>query len=592
MAVLSAENSIGAPLRGRKGAAFKRWKKLEDDRSSWRTQWQEISDYLLPRRGRYLIESQNTKGRKRNTNIIDNTGGQSLRVLSAGMMSGLTSPARPWFRLKAAHADVMQGEGVKAYLGEVETKMRAVLASSNFYNSISSVYSELGAFGTSVLYRRRHPDTLVNYRTLTAGEYAIAENDYNQVDTMAREFTMTVSQIVEQFVWNPLTEDFEWEKASKQVKLLWQQKSYDQLISVIHMIQPRRNNERDLSRMDGVNRPYADLYMEKGSDEDTLLREDGFDRKPFFAVRWDVLGGDVYGVSPGMEHLGDIKQLQHEQRRKAQAIDKMVNPPMTAPNSLKGKPTTVLPGGTTYVDPLNGGAGFAPAYQVTPRISELLQDIQEVQARISRGFYADLFAMMISSDRRNITATEVAERHEEKLVQLGPVLQRLNSEFLDPIIGDLYLILLEDGQLPEIPEALEGVDLNITYVGLLAQAQEAAAAATMERTLAFAGNLIGVAEDIMDNFDTDESVREYAEILGNSPKVLREVGERDKIRANRAAAAQQAQQMEQAQMAAAAMGDAAGAAKTLSETDSTSPNALTTLLGGTGRGATADAGIR
>lgn len=120
-----------------------------------------------------------------------------------------------------------------------------------------------------------------------------------------------------------------------------------------------------------------------------------------------------------MDHLPDVRQLQHQQKRKAQAIDKMVNPPMTAPTSLKGKPSTVLPGQTTYVDPIQGNTqGFVPAYLVQPRIQEMMVDIQEVQNRIQRGFYADLFAMMINSDRRQMTATEVVERHEEKLVLL------------------------------------------------------------------------------------------------------------------------------------------------------------------------------
>jgi len=186
--------------------------------------------------------------------------------------------------------------------------------------------------------------------------------------------------------------------------------------------------------------------------------------------------------------------------------------------------------------------------------------------------------MMINSDRRQMTATEVAERHEEKLVLLGPVLQRLNTEFLDPMIEDTFLIALEEGLLPEAPEALRGVDIKVKYVSLLAQAQEATAAASMERTFGFAGNLVGVAPDILDNFDMDEAVREYAEILGGSPKILRERQDRDAIRQQRAQAQQQAAQAEQAMMAAQAGAQGAQAAKLLSETDTTNPNALTQLL--------------
>lgn len=573
MVAQTPENLMNSSLKGKRGAIFLRWKRLEDDRSSWRSHWIEISDYLIPRRGRYLIESQSTKGRKRSTKIVDNTAGQALRTLSAGMMSGMTSPARPWFRLQTPDPDMMEGAGVKDWLGQCERIIRNILTRSNFYNSASTIYTELGAFGTAALYRRRHPTDIVSYRPFTAGEYVIAENEYGEVDTLGREFTMSVSQIVEQFViQRDGSED--WSNVSKAVKRLWDQKNYDERIEVIHLIQPRRMEDRDLSRpLDPKNKPFMDVYMEKGADGDKLLQENGFDRFPAYCPRWDVLGGDVYGVSPGMEHLGDVKQLQHEQRRKAQAIDKMVNPPMVGSLSLKGKPSTVLPGGTTYVDPQQGTQGFQPAYLVQPRVNELMMDIQEVQNRIQRGFYADLFAMMINSDRRMMTATEVAERHEEKLVLLGPVLQRLNTELLDPLIEDVFMFALEAGILPPPPPVLEGVELEVKYISLLAQAQEAVAAASIERTFSFAGNLSAVFPEIVDNLDADEAIRNYGEILGTSPEILRDVDEVAAIRAARREQQQAEQQMMQLQQGAQA-------AKVLSEADTQTPNALTSLLQG------------
>ena len=573
MVAQTPENLMNSSLKGKRGAIFLRWKRLEDDRSSWRSHWIEISDYLIPRRGRYLIESQSTKGRKRSTKIVDNTAGQALRTLSAGMMSGMTSPARPWFRLQTPDPDMMEGAGVKDWLGQCERIIRNILTRSNFYNSASTVYTELGAFGTAALYRRRHPTDIVSYRPFTAGEYVIAENEYGEVDTLGREFTMSVSQIVEQFViQRDGSED--WSNVSKAVKRLWDQKNYDERIEVIHLIQPRRMEDRDLSRpLDPKNKPFMDVYMEKGADGDKLLQENGFDRFPAYCPRWDVLGGDVYGVSPGMEHLGDIKQLQHEQRRKAQAIDKMVNPPMVGSLSLKGKPSTVLPGGTTYVDPQQGTQGFQPAYLVQPRVNELMLDIQEVQNRIQRGFYADLFAMMINSDRRMMTATEVAERHEEKLVLLGPVLQRLNTELLDPLIEDVFMFALEAGILPPPPPVLEGVELEVKYISLLAQAQEAVAASSIERTFSFAGNLSAVFPEIVDNLNADEAIRNYGEILGTSPEILRDVDEVAAIRTARREQQQAEQQMMQLQQGAQA-------AKVLSEADTQTPNALTSLLQG------------
>ncbi len=559
------------PLKGKKSALYRRFVKLENDRSSFRSHWMEISDYIAPRRGRYLIEGQNSRGRKRTTKIIDSTGTQALRVMAAGLMSGMTSPARPWHR-RRVRDDLMDNGDVRRWLAQVEMIERSILHKSNFYNAIYTVYTELGAFGTAPLYRQPSFDDVIRFRPFTVGEYVIAENDQGVVDTLGRHFTMTVGQIVQKFVHDPMTGKMDWSGVSKTTKRLWDQSNYDELVEVLHFIEPRLMGDRDTSKKDALNMPFKSCYFELASESDELLMESGYRKFPAYVPRWDVLSGDVYGRCPGMDTLGDIKQLQHQQKRKAQAIDKMVNPPMVAPTSLKGKPSTVLPGQTTYVDPMQGGQGFVPAYQVQPRISELQVDIAEVQNRIQRGFYADLFAMMINSDRRQMTATEVVERHEEKLVLLGPVLQRINVELLDPLLDDVFEYALEAGLLPEPPEALAGEELEVEYISLLAQAQQAVAASSLERVMGFAGNLVAVFPDIVDGIDSDEALRQYSEILGTSPDVIISDEELQAKRQVRAEEQQQMQAMEQ-------VGQLAQGAKVLSETDTQNPNALTDLLG-------------
>ena len=560
------------PLKGKKSALLRRYIKLENDRQSWRSHWMEITDYILPRRGRYLMDSQNNRGRARNTKIIDSTGTHALRTMSAGMMSGMTSPARPWHRRKVLDELMDDGE-VRVWLGQVEKIERAILNRSNFYNSMSTIYTELGGFGTAPLYRQPSFDSVIRFRPFTAGEYVIAENDQGVVDTLGRRFTMTVSQIVQKFVYDPFTEKMDWTGTSKATKKNWDNHNYDELVEVVHVIEPRLLADRDLGKRDKSNMPFKSCYFEYGAEGDELLMEGGYKKFPAYVPRWDVLSGDIYGRSPGMDHLPDVRQLQHQQKRKAQAIDKMVNPPMTAPTSLKGKPSTVLPGQTTYVDPIQGNTqGFVPAYLVQPRIQEMMVDIQEVQNRIQRGFYADLFAMMINSDRRQMTATEVVERHEEKLVLLGPVLQRLNVELLDPLLDDVFDFALDAGLLPEPPQSLAGEDIEVTYVSLLAQAQQAVAASSMERTLGFAGNMVAVFPEVTDNINSDEALRQYGDILGVSPDIMRDEEEVAQMRQAREQEQQQMQAMEQ-------MPPMAQSAKVLSETDTQNPNALTDLLG-------------
>jgi hypothetical protein len=567
--------------QGKKRLAHVRLRAMEDIRSSWRSQWIELSDYMLPRRGKYLQESPQSGGRKRNTKIIDNTAGVALRTLAAGLMTGMTSPSRPWFRLHTEDKEMMKAPGVKRWLGNAEDKINSVLHRSGFYQSASEMYSELGAFGTGCLQRRPHPTDYVFYKPLTAGEYVIAEDEFGRVDTLGRDFQMTVRQAVAMFIFDPMRQRMDWSKGSRALQTLWDRGTYDATLTVLHLTQPRSMSERNTDLRTPTNRAFADLYFEAGADEDVFLRESGHDRFPYYTPRWSVRSSDIYGYSPGMDALGDTKQLQHQQKRKAQAVDKLVHPPMKASTALKGRMATTLPGGTTYVDELNGSTGFAPVYQIQPRLAEMVQDIQDVRARIDTAFYADLFAMMISSDRRQITATEVAERHEEKLVLLGPMLQRMNREFLDPIIGDLFTELVLNGQLGDPPEAIysDGGTIKVRYVSLLAQAQEAVDAVALERTLGMAGNLAGIAPDIMDNIDTDYAIRRYGELLGNDPELMREEDDIAALREQRAEQAEQERQMAMAAEGAGAAQQGADAARLLSETDTQNPNALTSVLG-------------
>jgi len=569
--VATPENLQSVSLSTKKGPIIKRYKRLEDDRSSWRSHWMELTDYLAPRRGRYLIEDvSNTRGRKRNNKIIDSTGTQALRTMAAGMMSGMTSPSRPWHRRKVADDDLMDNQAVKEWLSQVEMIERGILNASNFYTAMANVYTELGSFGTAPLYRQPSFEML-RFRPFTAGEYVIAENDLGIVDTLGRYFTMSVWQIVSKFVSQP-DGSMDWRGVSRTTKSLWDKGNYDTLIPIIHMIEPRMLAERDITKRDQMNMPFRSCYFEYGGEGNDLLMEGGYRKFPAYVPRWDVLYGDVYGRSPGMDTLGDIKQLQHQQKRKAQAIDKMVNPPMVASVALRGKPTSTLPGANTYVDPTQGQTAFQPAYIVQPRINEMMMDIQEVQQRIQRGFYADLFAMMINSDRRQMTATEVAERHEEKLVLLGPVLQRLNVELLDPLLDDVFEYALEGGLLPPPPPELEGMELDVEYVSLLAQAQQAVGASAIERGAGFVGNMSAIFPEVMDVVDADDMIRNYFDIVG-----VPATSTKDKETV--AQARQARDEAQQAQQGMEMGGQLAQSAKVLSEADTQNPNALTDLLG-------------
>ena len=293
------------------------------------------------------------------------------------------------------------------------------------------------------------------------------------------------------------------------------------------------------------------------------------------APRWAVTGEDAYGSSPGMDALGDTKALQLLERRKAQAVDKIVNPPMRAPSSLLNGRASLLPGDVTYVDVVQGGQQFAPVLEVPPLAVQVLgQEIARHEGRINAAFYADLW-LMLSDAGGQMTAREVAERHEEKMLQLGPVLERLQDELLDPLIDRAFALLGRTGQLPLAPEELQGQDLRVEYVSVLAQAQKLLGTASVERLASFAGNLAAAKPEVLDKLNADRLLEEYAAMLGTKPDLLLTSEEVEAKRARRAQAAAMQQQQQ------AALATVQGA-RTLAQTDMAGDSALTRLLGAMG----------
>jgi len=494
------------PNAPRRDQLFTRWGQLKTERASWWAHWQEITNFLLPRNGRFYRQDRD-KGWRRHNNIYDNTGTRALRTLGAGMMAGATSPARPWFRLATADPGLNAYQPVKEWLDDVTRRMQTVFQRSNTYRTLHQMYEELGAFGTGVSILLPDQKNVVHHYPVTCGEYCIAQDYQGRVCTLYREFEKTVGEMVKEFGYA---------NCSNTVKNMYDRHNLDQWIPIIHAIEPRA--DRDIKKRDNKNMPFASYYFEVGGDPGKMLREGGFKQFPCLVPRWAIAGGDIYGNSPGMEALGDIKQLQHEQLRKAQVIDYQTKPPLQVPISMKNRDVETLPGGITFVD--GQAQPIKTAFEVNLNIQHLLMDIQDVRERVRGSFYADLFLMLANAADTRMTATEVAERHEEKLLMLGPVLERLHNELLDPLIDITFTRMVEAGAVPPAPPELQGMDLSVEFVSMLAQAQRAIGTNSIDR---FVGNLGAVAQfkpDVLDKFDADQWADMYSDMLGVDPTLI------------------------------------------------------------------------
>jgi len=514
-----------------------RWGHLRSERATWWSHWQEVTTYLLPRNGRYFEQDRN-KGHRRHNSIYDNTGTRALRTLGAGMMAGATSPARPWFRLGTTDPDLNKFPPVQLWLADVTERMQLVFTKSNTYRTLHGIYEELGAFGTAGSIVLPDSKNAIHHYPVTIGEYAIATDYQGRVNTLFREFQKTVGETVREFGYN---------KCSTSVKNLYDRGSLDQWITIIHGIEPRDDRERDYKKKDNMNMKYKSCYFEQGGDGEQVLRESGFRDFPAIIPRWGIAGGDVYGNSPGMEALGDVKQLQHEQLRKAQGIDYQTKPPLQVPSYMKNRDVDSLPGGVTFIDGQQGK--IETAFNVNLNLNHLLQDIQDVCGRINSSFYADLFLMLANATDTRMTATEVAERHEEKLLMLGPVLERLHNELLDPLIDNTFNRMVEAGLVPPAPEELQGTELNVEFVSMLAQAQRAIGTNSVDRYTNSMGMIAQMKPDVLDKFDSDKWANAYGEMLGIDPELIVPDKQVARIRQERAQAQQQMAQREAQQEA-------------------------------------------
>jgi len=542
---------------------LKRKQALWNERSSYLTHWREISDHIMPRTGRFF-ESDRNNGKKKHNNIINSKATRALNTLASGMMAGMTSPARPWFRLATPDTDLMEFEPVRVWLDKTSRIMREIFARSNTYNSLHQMYLELGAYGTAFTFVSPNFDDVLRHFPMTVGEYALAIDSNQQVKTVYREIPMTVSQVIQEFGK---------ENVSTNIINKYDAGNLDQWVTVIHLVEPRY--DREYGKKDAKNKAFKSVYFEAAADGSKLLRESGFDEFPGLAPRWMVLQGDVYGSSPGMEALGDVKSLQHKELRNAQCIDYQTKPPIQIPVNMKGQEVNSLPGGVAYYDSSSQNSGIKTQFEVNLNQQYLMMDIDRTERRIDQAFYADLFLMLANDNRSGITATEVAERHEEKMLMVGPVLERLHNEMLNPLIDITFSRMVQAGILPPAPPELSGQNLQVDFVSTLAQAQQLVGLGSLDRYAMTIGSIAQMKPEVLDKFDADQFADVYAQRLGVDPSVL--VAD-DKVAIIRKSRQEQmAQQQQMAMMQP--MADAAAKIGSI-ETDAGNSNALADVMQG------------
>jgi len=547
-------------------------------RAPWEMGWRETANYTQRRHSQYIsalggrsaqtqAQTGDVTGGKANSRMFNSKASTCLRTLSNGMSSGLSSPSQPWFKLKAADRELAESYEVKVWIDDVTAILYDFLAGTTIYTAMQAGYSELGRFGTEAGLMIPDYEHGAACYSLQVGEYWLGQDRALRTDTLYRDATMPVHMLYDKF---------DEAKISPAAKRLKSQKKLDALVPVMHAIEP--NRERDHGKIDRTNMPYRSVYWETGSDNaDGILEFGGFREKPFWAPRWDVQGMEVYSAGPGFDCLPEARKLQLQELRYQMSMDFGTRPALQSPVANRNAQANLIPGGITYSAATDMQQAIRPIWEPNPQFMQFAgQAIDRTEYTLEDISYARLF-MAISQGMPGVqprNVEEIARRHEEQLAQLGPVTDRVQVEKLGVIVMQAFSIASRQGRLPPVPEEIDGVPLNIEFVGVLAQAQKMLGLGAMERYVGFVGNVAGAFPSVLDRVDSDELVEEYGERIGVPARVMRS----DQAVADMRAAAQQQAQAQQMAAMAGPMKDAAGAAELLSRTDVMGRPALDAIL--------------
>lgn len=506
--------------------------KARSARVNFERDWQDIRDLVRPMYGGYnAVNKQHYT--YRTAAMYDGTAPDALEGLASGLHSYITSPTERWFELEIeGNAEMMRDPEVLAWLERVSDIIYGYynIEGSNFNPALHEAYLDIGSYGTCVPHQEWSPElNCPVFRTFPILDCFILENNEGRIDTLHRAMGWTLRNIRQQF-------------GDMLPRKLMEKKIEEEVFTVIHSVFPR--TDRNAKKFDMKNKKFVSAWVCEETQE--LLLESGYDTFPYHPARWMKLSGEIYGRSPAKKCLADIKMLNAMEKTILKAGNKMVDPPLVVPDDGFMLPLETSPGSLIYKEP---GAEEIVPLEIRGAMPWAEDKAQQKREFIQRAFYADWFKM--EKNNVEMTAYEVADRREEKLRQLAPMLGRLVSELHSPMIARTYNLLNDRNLIPQAPGQLAGARLKVGYRSPASVAQTGVKAISMGRFLNDLAPLAQVDPSVLDVVDTDAYARELAIARGTPRTILR--SERD-IQARR-------QQRQQEQM----MQQIAGAAEPVSK---------------------------
>ena len=523
---------------------IRRYDTLKSQRSVWEMHWQELGDYMVPRKAD--ITKKRTAGDKRTDLIFDGTAIHAAELLAASLHGMLTSASTPWFSLRFTDPMLDNDDMAKEWLESAQNDMYNAFAKSNFQEQIHELYSDLVTFGTAVMYIEADDKTVLRFQTRHIAECYLSEDQHGRVDTVVRAYKIPGRDARNMF-------------GEAVGPVLWKQIEEDplRLIELVHFVMPR--DAYDPGIPDKMNMPWSSCYID--AENKWKISEGGFQENPYTCPRYLKSSFEVgYGRSPSMTALPDTKMLMEMSKTTIKAAQKMVDPPLLVPDDGYILPIRVTPGGLNFY---RSGTRDRIEPLVTAQATPLgLQIEDQRREAIKQAFYVDQLQLR---DSPNMTATEVIARNESRMRLLGPVLGRLQSELLQPLIQRSFNLMASARLFDAAPEYMQTGNIEIEYVSPLAKAQRQGEIDSTLRMFEILNPLAQIEPGIFDYVDMDGLVKFVARTVGVPASVLRSENEVMGIREERQQAEAQQQEMMQAQQVAETAGAAAPALKAVGQ---------------------------
>lgn len=520
---------------------IKRQEALAADRSVWESHWQEIAELTRPMRAEFT--GRTTPGSKRTAKIYDGTAGMAADNLASGLWGLATNGGTEWFQLRHQLEELNADGDVAAWLDDCTRRMRDVLNADGqlFYGQADEFIADLVTFGTGVFYSEEQQAAgRMRYQCRHLAECFIAENENEVVDTLYRRFEWTARQAARK-----------WPGKLSRAIAAAAEKEPERKFPFLHAVLPRDDYDprRTLSPQ---GKRWASYYVE--IEGKTILSEGGYYEFPYQVARWSKASRGLYGDSPAMLALADIKMINAMSKATIIGAQKRVDPALLAPDEAVIRGIRTAPGQIVYGAVDQQGRQLVHPLQTGADVNLGLELEEQRRTAIREAFF---YSLMMMAGPPYRTATEVLIQQEEKMRVMGPQLARLQTEFLDPFISRLFQVMFRAGAFaPPPPVLAQYPTLSAEYVSPLARAQKAQRGAATVRALQAIQPIATVDPSAMDVIDVDETVRDLADAFGMPAKNLRDPRAVAQVR-------QQRQQQQQLAMLADKAGSIGAGAKNL-----------------------------